>query len=191
MHSVLEPYFDAVRDTFAAFEVAPGQPLDRLRKVTFMVTEAARSSSRHFAATHTNGRHMLLAPELAELPFENLVAILCHEFGHAADFSYPASWTWPDVEAGSVVWVGEKLAARATAWREHRGHRSARSRTAADDGAPAANWTRAWESRTDDQIEWAADGITEVVTGKRPRYCGPCKIQCFSPEGIERPAGLR
>ena len=51
-------------------------------------------------------------------------------------------------------------------------------------------WQRLWRERSRDQIEWAADGIAQAVTGRKLGYCGDCLIQCYQ-GGIERPAGLR
>jgi hypothetical protein len=188
--TVIEPYFDAVRDTFAAFEVEPGKPLARLKRVTFEVTSRAHSSARHFAATYETGLSMMFAPELVERPWETMVAILVHEFGHAADFAYPACWSWPKKQPSEVVWVGESARGRALAWREIYGRSGARSRSSDDDRPPAQNWAFAWQHRDRDQIEWAADAIAEAVTGRPIRYCGDCLLQCFD-GGVSRPAGLR
>lgn len=189
-HSILEPHFDAVRDEFASFTpVGSARPLDRLRRVKYVVDEAMHDSERHFAGTRTDGMLMKYAPEIIDLPLESLVAILSHEFGHAADFAYPGCWSWPLDKAASSIWVGSLPDARASAWRQLFGSARAQSRTPADDAAPAAHWMQAWEERNADRVEWAADGISEAVTGRRPRYCGECMIQCYS--GIERPAGLR
>ena len=189
--SVLQPHFDAVRDEFCRFtpDGASG-PLKRLKKTRFLIDERARDTSRHFAGTSEDGRLMIFAPEIVELSIENLVAIVAHEFGHAADFLYPGAWSWPRSSSGPVVWVGEASEDKASAWRAVFGKARAKSRIASDDVAPAANWMSAWTRRSSDQVEWAADGITERVTGVRPLYCGPCLIQCWK-GGIERPAGLR
>lgn len=189
--TILQPHFDAVRDIFCAYtpEGASG-PLVKLAHVKFIVSPEMHDTERHYAATRTDGALMVLAPEMVDLPLDALVAILGHEFGHAADMAYPGCWTWPFDRAGRCHWVGDEPADRATAYRAAFGSRSARSRTARDDEAPAANWMRSWEDRSNDSIEWAADGICEAVTGHRPRYCGPCLIQSFEC-GVERPAGLR
>lgn len=190
--TILEPHFDAVRDVFASF-VPPGEAerLHRLDKVKFVIDPGAHDTDRHFAATRTDGLLMTYAPEFVDLPLDTMVAILSHEFGHAVDMLYPGAWTWPFDKAGSSHWIGESPNAKATAWRAAFGSKRAKSRTASDDEAPAANWMRAWEDRSGDSIEWAADGICEAVTGKRPRYCGPCMLQSFKNCGVARPAGLR
>lgn len=189
-HTVLQPHFDAVRDEFARFEVAPGVALTKLRRVQYVITSEARSSERHFAATLDTGMSMIYAPEIVELPIETLVAILAHEFGHAADFAYPGCFTWPKAGPGTALWVGESDYARAAAWRFTFGKAGARSRASGDDKAPAENWAFAWNRRSRDQIEWAADAIAGLVTGHSVGYCGPCMLQCFH-GGVARPAGLR
>jgi hypothetical protein len=191
-HTILEPHFDAVRDAFACF-VPEGykKPLERLGRVRYVMSPDMHDSERHYAATRTDGTLMLFAPEIVELPLDTMVAILGHEFGHAADFAYPGCWTWPFGRADKSYWVGAEPARKAMAWRTFFGSRKARSRTEHDDAEPAAHWMRAWEDRSNDCVEWAADGICEAVTGRRPRYCGDCLVQCFAPTGIDRPSGLR
>lgn len=192
-HTILEPHFDAVRDQFAAF-VPKGatHALTRLSRVRYVMQHDVHDTERHFAGTRTDGRLMVFAPQIVELPFQGAVAVIAHEFGHAADMAYPGAWTWPFDKAGLSYWVGESPAERAIAWRALFGSSRARSRTPHDDADPAVNWAKAWADRTDDQVEWAADGICEAVTGTRPLYGGKCLIQCFTSGcGVERPAGLR
>jgi len=190
--SILEPHFDAVRDEFLAFVPrGASEPLSRIAEVRFVIDEAMHDTERHYAATRTDGTLMLYAPQIVDLPLETLVAIIAHEFGHAVDHLYPGAWTWPFDSAGICHWVGESTSSKAKAWRASFGRRRAESRSARDDEEPAANWMRAWEDRPDDSVEWAADGICEAITGKRPRYCGRCLLQSFARCGVERPAGLR
>ncbi len=198
--SVLQPHFDAVRDEFAAFCPVPGRRLSRLDKVRFLIDEQAREGpslgeeclgGRHFAGTSDTGLRMIFAPEIVQLPFETLVAVLAHEFGHSADFAYPGAWAWPRVEAGEAVWVGEDNDGKALAWRAFHGKVEARSVRGGDDTAPSINWMKAWQARDDDQIEWAADGIAFAVTGKRIGYAGACMLQSFDERAMSRPRGLR
>lgn len=189
-HTVLQPHFDAVRDEFARFEVTPGVSLSKLRRVQYVITSEARNSDRHFAATLDTGMSMVFAPQIVDLPVETLVAILVHEFGHAADFAYPACWTWPKSSPGVATWVGAYDEHRAAAWRFVFGKAKARSRSGGDDRAPSENWAFAWNRRNRDQIEWAADAIASAVTGQAIGYCGPCMLQCFN-GGMPRPAALR
>ena len=161
---ILEPHFDAVRDRFAAYSPKPGVRLDKLKHTKFVVDPGVRNSPRHYAACREDGRLVLLAPECVELPLENLVALLIHEMGHAADFAYAGRWIMsrPDEPA---IWVGD------------------------DDGKQARKWSNLWNERSQDAIEQSADCIGWAVTGRKITYCGECMVQCFS--GIERPAGLR
>jgi hypothetical protein len=174
---VLQPHFDAVRDTFAAFEPAPGEPLERLRRVRYVVDPGIHNTYRHFAACRDDGRQLLFAPEIVtEVDAETLVAILAHEFGHAADMAYPGDWCLLDAgtESQRAVWIAGKSDRRSEHWR---------------------GWL--WARRSDDEIEWAADCIAELVTGRRIHYCGRCMLQCFTPvqgrpqRQERRPAGLR
>jgi hypothetical protein len=162
--AVLEPHFCAVRDAFVDFAPEGGRSMSRLKRTRMVVDPSIHDSQRHYAACRDDGLLIKIAPEAASLELENLVAILVHEFGHAADFAYPAQWIM--VQRGQpAVWIGDR------------------------DDKPGRTWRRMWQERTDDQVEWSADAIGEAVTGLEIRYCGPCMLQCFS--GIERPAGLR
>lgn len=163
--AVLDPHFDAVRDTFVEFSPEPGKRLSKLKKTRMVVEPSVHDSERHFARCRTDGLLIQLAPEAADLPLENLVAMLVHEFGHAADFAYPGDWVTPESQGGEAIWVGDR------------------------DDKPARKWRRLWHGRNDDQVEWAADAIGRAVTGMRITYCGPCMLQCFS--GVGRPKGLR
>lgn len=161
--SILAPHYDAVRDVFSAYEPKVGNPLSRLTKTKLVVSEDARDSERHFAACREDATAIILAPQAADLPVPTLVAILAHEFGHAADFAYPGSWRL--IERGEpAIWHPPT--------RRH------------------ARTVRDWEERDEDQVEWAADAIAMSVTGKHIGYCGPCMLQCFS-GGKPRPRGLR
>lgn len=164
---IVRPHWDAVRDVYAAFVPDGVTSLDRVMQIRFDISPERHDSVRHFAACRDDGLHMEFAPQIVDLPVERLVAIFSHEFGHALDFLYPAHWRMPDEGAGKAEWIGQP---EATKWGRH--------------------WAKKWAVRTRDQIEWAADGIAEAVTGKHLTYCGPLMLQCFTC-GIERPAGLR
>lgn len=164
--AILEPHYDAVRDAFVEYEAEPGIQLDRLRRTRMVVDPSVHDNHRHYAMCREDGLLIKVAPESVELPWEDFVAVIVHEFGHAADFAYPGCWI-PDLsEDGGAVWIG--------------GRRD----------KPARAWRRLWNVRGNDQVEMAADSIAYTVTGKRVRYCGPCMIQCFS-GGQPRPEGLR
>lgn len=166
--SVILPHFHAVRDVFCGFEPEPGQSLSRLGKVKFIIDPDIRDKPRHFAATRDDGYLMMFAPEFVDLEFETVVAILTHEFGHAADFVYPGRWVTAPDGPQKAHWV----------------------RSSDLETKSFRRWRKFWEDRGRDQVEWAADGIAESVTGKRIEYCGDCVLQCFH-GGIKRPKGLR
>ena len=189
VRSILQPYFDAVKDVFAVFRPPGHGPLSNLRNVVYEVTPDAHDKERHFARTRTDGRLMQFAPEIVDLPPETLVAIIAHEFGHAADLSHPGCWSWPKSGSGESLWVGKSQSGRSHAWRNIFGKSNAKPRNPSDDKVSASNWMIAWRDRSDDQVEWAADAIAFSVTGIRIGYCGRCMLQCFG--GSERPAGLR
>ena len=157
--AVLEPHFDAVRDSFIDFG------LDKLKRTRLIIEPGVYDGDRHYARCRDDGLRVELAPEAAQLPWMQLVAIISHEFGHAADFAYPSQWVTP-LKAGKAEWIGDRQDKVAN---RHR---------------------RLWNERTDDQVERAADSIAEAVTGMKIQYCGPCMLQCFS-GGRARPAGLR
>lgn len=165
---IVRPHWDAVRDLFAAF-VPPGetQPLSRVMEVRFEIDPKRHDTPRHFAACRTDGLLMLFAPQIVDLPVEHLIPILVHEFGHAADHLYPAYWRTNGDGPCLAQWIGDPSK---TKWGRH--------------------WAKQWEDRSQDAVEWAADGIGEAVTGKHITYGGPLMLQQFCC-GIERPRGLR
>lgn len=162
-YAIIEPHFDAIRDVYLEHPLPGGQHLDALEKTRLVIDPAVRDSVRHYAACRDDGLLIVLAPQAAELAMESLVALLCHELGHAVDFLYPGRWAC--LRGAPAVWVPEGT------------RRMGRIR-------------RAWADRSDDQIEWDADAIAYAITGKPIAYCGPCLVQCFS-GGVARPAGLR
>lgn len=163
--SILLPCFDAVRDIFSEYKPQYGAPLEKLTKTRMLVDESVRDSPRHYAACRDDGMQIIVAPQAADLPLETLAAILGHEFGHAADFAYPAHWRMLGGRYEPAV------------WKPPRGDR-------------AADKVKHWVDRSDDQVEWAADAIAYAVIGQRVTYCGPCMVQCFN-GGRSRPRGLR
>lgn len=164
--SILQPYFDDARTSFAGFEVEPGQRLSKAAKTRFVVDAGFHDTDRHFAATRDDGLLMYFAPEYINLPVETATAIMAHEFGHALDFLYPGHWLMPAQGPGKATWIGPPGQSKA-----------------------GRKWLKLWRSRTRDQVEWAADGIAQVVIGRRIGYCGDCMLQCF--RGKPRPKGLR
>ena len=106
----LAPHFDATKDAFVSFEPEPedlpGMCLDKLQRTRMVVDPSVRDTERHFARCRDDGLLIELAPECVELPFEQLVAVLAHEMGHAADFAYPGCWVNPGGAKGEAVWIG-------------------------------------------------------------------------------------
>lgn len=161
---IIAPSFDAVRDVFAAAHKRLGVDAG-IDDVDLRINAARHDTERHFAACHSTGKRIEIAPEGADLPLETLTAIIAHEFGHAADFLSPGQWEFVARDK-PARWVGmseneEKQRARHQRWLE----------------------------RSDDEVEWAADAIAYAITGRRIGYCGPCLLQCF--DGKLRPRGLR
>ena len=168
-HAVVEPVFVELQALFAE------QGLARLEVTALEVdTGLVHDTGRHFAMCRDDGRLIIVAGVIAELPLENLTAILAHEFGHATDFSYPTRFQVARLE---LI--------------EHDGEWRGRRRPLADvDGGVAFARRRQWESRTDDAVERTADAIAESVLGRPVLYDGPCMIQRFE-AGRRRPPGLR
>lgn len=111
--AILEPLFDAARETFAA----AGHAVDHVR---LEVAPWVADSPRHYAACAETGRVIYIAPEAVELPVEIVVAIFHHELGHAVDFSSPATyWLGRDgaLEAIDLESLDDTdRARRVTAW---------------------------------------------------------------------------
>ncbi len=166
--AVLEPHFEAVRDVFSSYEVEPHIKMEKIHSVKMIIDPAIRDVERHHAACRDDGSMILFSPQAAFLNLETLVAIIAHEFGHAADHLYPGCWLITKNGRGEneATWIGDCDS------KYHRKYRNL------------------WHQRNRDQIEWSADAIASKVVGKRITYCGPCLLQCFS-GGIERPEGLR
>jgi hypothetical protein len=174
---ILQPHFDAVRDEFVRFSPEKGVTLDRLKKTKIIVDPSIHDKPRHFAACRDDGLEIRCAPGIVvEVPVEQMVAVLAHEFGHAADMIYPGQWVvlGPGKKHQKAVWIGESDDRNAVYWRE-----------------------RLWHERSRDEIEWTADAIAELVTGRLVHYCGDCVLQCFAPQQgapmqfERRPKGLR
>jgi len=161
--SIVAPCFDAVRDVFCSYVPAKGHDLILLRRTQLLIDDSIHDSDRHFARCRDDGRQIELATEAADLPLETLASIIAHEFGHAADFSYPACFRLVDKYSPAQWKVPSE--------------------------SSAADKVAAWQQRGIDQQEWTADAISHLVTGKRIGYCGPCMVQCFG--GPSRPRGLR
>lgn len=158
--AVLEPYFVAARQRFLDYG------LERLRTVRFGVSAKMHDSPRHFAATTTDGKKILVAPELAEVDEAIVVGITAHELGHATDFLYPGEF---------VLGHDEEIIRR--------------SRDDVDE-KQWHRWLSRWQARDDYVVEKTADLIAGLVWGTPIGYTGPCMLESFE-QGVPRPRGLR
>lgn len=167
--AVLEPYFEAVRERFLQ------RGLGRVEKTKLDVSQKVRNSDRHFAATRDDGMLVIVCAELCDLPEDQVVGILAHEMGHAADFLYPARFQ---------VALGELIDWPSPSWSE-----AARKREQDDRGA--YNRMKQWEARNHELVERTADAVASLVFGRRIQYAGPCLLQTFERGQAPRPVGLR
>ena len=182
--TILAPYFDVTRALFCGHvpERASG-PLSKLRRTKFRISDEVADTGRHFAGTTEDGLLIVLAPAIVDLGPESASAIIAHEFGHAADFMYPAGFLPPPRGSGPVRWLGDEPESKElVAWRQYWHDRTEMGRSR--DTTPEVENAK-------DQIEWAADSIAESVVGRSIRYCGECLVQCWNPRAPRRPALLR
>lgn len=157
--AILEPYFLVVRERYVE------HGLDRLQRVRLRCRRWVHDTERHFAACYEDGSEIVVAPEMAELGYDTVCALLAHELGHAADFNYPTEFVLR--HDGSV------------------------KRQAVED-PESKQWRHrlnGWKQRDTDTVELTADGIAEEVMGVPIGYRGPCLLQSFG--GEPRPLGLR
>lgn len=190
--SVLTPYFEACRDLAVenmhkACGIRPSACL--VRKARLIVDPHA-GGGRHYAMTHTESLSVHVAPDMVDLPEPTILGLFAHEFGHVADYAYPGSFVWAEESSADTHWIGTEPADKARAWRRFYGRSRATSRSESDDALPCANWMRAWEDRSDDEIEWTADAIALFLLETRVGYAGPCLLQTLG-GGRPRPRGLR
>ena len=167
---VLEPYFEAVRERYLE------SGLRRASDVRLHLSEWAHDSPRHFGMTTSDGKLVTVAPHLAGMPEDTVVAIMAHEFGHACDFLSPSRYQLRD--RALVEWATRD-------WSE------GRVSGAEEDPKAAYNRSKQWESREDDEVERTADAIAERVMQRPIYYAGPCMVQSLAGGIRPRPAGLR
>ena len=160
-HLILEPYFLVVQERYC------DRGLELCAQTRLRVDPKMHDTTRHFAACSSDGKQILLAPELAELPEDTVLAICAHELGHATDFLYP----------GQFAMRGDDEPA---AWRDPESMKPKHWH----------RWLRDWEARDDDLVELTADAIAHFAMGARYGYRGPCLIQTFGATKL-RPVGLR
>jgi len=166
---ILEPYFVAARDEFLTF--CEEQELGSVIKKTCLECHVnAHDTERHFAGASTDGRLIVVAPQMADLPEDTVAAIFAHEFGHIVDHLYP----------GRFVTDGDELVFLRDEAFDDENPRKVQSRIAR---------IRQWEARSDYEVEVTADLIAERVLGHRIGYEGPCMLQGFN-RGVRRPKNL-
>lgn len=145
---------------------------DRLGGIEIVVSAKEGGEGRNFAACRTDGRLLVLSPDLIHLPQATADGILAHELGHAVDFSYPARIGFD--KRGHVVVIDD----------------SKKGVTTGQPPIPEA-WVHEWETRSNDEVEGFADKVAEAVTGWRIGYAGPCRLQTVGRGIRPRPKGLR
>lgn len=157
--AVLEPIWEAVCDTFS--DKGFDQPSD----CRFEIDPSAHDSCRHFAATRTDGKLMIVAPDLADMPLSTIEAILAHEAGHIVDFCCPGRFWFRSGKLQDIDPLPSKGRRKILAM---------------------------WKGRDNDEVEYVGDAIAEFVMERRIGYVGHpgCLVQSFD-DGIKRPRGLR
>jgi hypothetical protein len=174
--AILEPYVKVAREEFLRFEREHygGSKIKRVKLECAPWAELQEEDGfnvRNFAGTSEDGRMIVAAPELVELPEDSVAAIIAHEFGHTLDYLYPGRFL---LAQGELVrfddpGVGNSKAEKA---------RIARMR----------QWQLLHQDR--DLVEQVADEIASLVLHRQIRYAGPCLLQTFG-RGLSRPPGLR
>ncbi len=160
-HLILEPYFIAVQERYCV------AGLELCATTRLIVDPKMHDTARHFAACDSTGRKILLAPEMAELPEDTVLAIIAHELGHASDFLYPGQFAMRGDDEPALRRTPEEMSTK--------------------------HWQRGlrdWKQRDDDLVELTADAIAHYALGVRYGYRGPCLIQTFGVTRL-RPVGLR
>lgn len=166
--AILEPYFFAAREEFHKFCV--DQKLgNEVRRTRFECEGVVHDTPRHFAGTTLDGRLVVAALELADLPEDTVAAIFAHEFGHVVDHLYPGRFGLAREE---LVFYREV---------DLQNEKAGKARVAR---------AKQWEGRSADEVELTADLLVERVLGHRVGYSGPCMLQGFN-RGMRRPRGLR
>lgn len=159
--ALLEPYFIEARKRF--YE----QGLERLKAVRFGCSKKMHDSPRHFAATTTDGKQILVAPELVEVDEPLVIGIIAHELGHATDFLYPGEFVLGKSDEEIVRRQRDDVD-------ERQWHR----------------WMSRWQARSGYVVEKTADLIAGLVWGTPIGYTGPCMLETFE-GGVPRPRSLR
>lgn len=167
--AALEILIPSIEKVVAFFEEAG---LVRLNGIEIQVSAEDGGEGRNFAACRTDGRLIILSPDLIRLRQATVEGILAHELGHATDFCYPAQVGF--TRTGKLRMIDD-------------GPKGVPSGTRA---IPLA-WEDDWEARDNDTVERFADQIAEAVTGWKIGYAGPCRLQTVGAGIRPRPLGLR
>lgn len=157
------------------------------RNVTKIVIDPSwHDSCRHYAGARTDGKQLVVAPQILDLSEEKTVAILAHEAGHITDFLCPGRFFYRT--PGRVrLRRGFDVVAH-TDPDEH-------GRVFVEFKRPSRkNFNKHildWKERSDDEVENVADSVVLLALGKKVLYDGPpgCKIQNFT-RGVSRPLNL-
>jgi len=164
--ALLEPYLIEVAARF--YEAG----LTRLEGIRVKVSASEGGEGRNFAACRTDGRLIILSPDILWLVPATITGILAHELGHAADFLYPGLFVRG--RNGRMILLDDSKKGVPTG-----------------EAPVPATWLEDWKRRDDDEVERQADRIAEEVLGERIGYHGPCLLQTVD-EGISpRPRGLK
>lgn len=181
--AIINPFWKQV---VYRFEDADFPQVKKTTRVVF--SEGVHDSCRHYAAARTDGKVLMLAPEVVNLPDEAIWALLAHEAGHFVDFASPGRFFYREptrvrMRSGAEVEMlgelSERLPPSALFRFTHLPHKLGKH-------------MREWKDRDKDEVELVADGIASVAMGVPIRYTGPddCLVETFGP-GVERPLGLR
>lgn len=149
-------------DVVEAFDM---HGLGEVARARLVITEEVHDSCRHFAATRHDGLVLYVAPQLVHMPIETIDGILAHEAGHIVDLQNPG-----------IFWFRNNTLLQAESLPKKKVRKT----------------LRAWQERSDDEVERVADEIAHEVLGVRIGYVGPptCLVQSLG-RGKRRPRGLR
>ena len=179
----LRAYWDRiVREFEKKGYVEPG-------RARMTIDSAWHDSCRHYAAMDSTGSQLFVAPEILDLPPENIFGVLGHEAGHLVDFANPGRY-WFRPARAVVVRAGSKCVSVA----------DVPEATKQDvlfffEKLPDKNLKKhmiEWHNRSKDEVERVADAIASIVLETTVGYTGTsdCLIEAIG-KGIARPKGLR
>jgi hypothetical protein len=174
--AILEPYFDAAKETFEEGLHKRGFNGNVIRAIRFQIDSGMHDKPRHFAGCEESGRVIRAAPEMVELTEDIVAAVMLHELGHATDFLFPGQFRMRDGKLEVLDTYRSNV--ESPSGQDNRAVRI------------VANRYHHWSHRDPDTIEVTADKIVEFVTGRRIGYLGPCTLQHLD-QGRDRPRGLR